>query len=238
MFRKKSLKQLIPVLLLSLMIAPIISGQQFKDTLKYRSNPNYELQTKMFSIYKTRQADIVMLGNSLTAGANWGELLGRSNAVGRGIPGDIIQGYNARVNEIIKLKPKIVFVLGGLNDIYGWTPVDEIFSDYVKLIQNLKSNGIITVIQATTYAGKDWGKGWGGTPESNAGRNKEVDKLNILLSDYAKKNNIDYIDLNSKTSTRDSFLRPELTWDGIHFNSDGYRIWAREVERILIKYKL
>lgn len=238
MFRKNSIILHIPVLMLLLLLASSISGQQFKDTLKYRSNPNYELQTKMFSIYKIRQADIVMLGNSLTAGANWGELLGRPNVVGRGIPGDIIQGYNARVNDILKLKPKIVFVLGGLNDIYGWTPVEEIFSDYIKLIEVLKSNGIITVIQSTTYAGRDWGKGWGGTPENNAGRNKEVDKLNNLLSDYAKKNNIDYIDLNSKTSTKDRFLRPELTWDGIHFNAEGYRIWAREVERILIKYKM
>jgi len=238
MFRKNSIIQHLPILILSFLIVPVISGQQFKDTLKYRTNPNYELQTKMFGLYKTSQADIIMLGNSLTAGANWGELLGRSNAVGRGIPGDIIQGYNVRVNDILKLKPKIVFVLGGLNDIYGWTPVEEIFSDYVKLIQSLKSNGIIIVIQSTTYAGRDWGKGWGGTPENNAGRNNEVDKLNILLSDYAKKNNIDYIDLNSKTSTRDSFLRPELTWDGIHFNAEGYRIWAREVERILIKYKM
>jgi lysophospholipase L1-like esterase len=179
-----------------------------------------------------------MLGNSLTAGVDWGELLGRSNAVGRGIPGDIIQGYIARLDNILKLKPKIVFILGGLNDIYGWTPVEEIFSDYVKLIQALKSNGIIVVIQSTTYAGRDWGKGWGGTPENNSGRNKEVDKLNILLSDYAKKNNIDFINLNARTAARDGFLRHELTYDGIHFNSEGYKIWVREVERVLIKYKM
>ncbi|MBS3945412.1 MAG: hypothetical protein KGZ42_07935, partial [Melioribacter sp.] len=117
MFRKNSIIQHLPILILSFLIVPVISGQQFKDTLKYRTNPNYELQTKMFGLYKTSQADIIMLGNSLTAGANWGELLGRSNAVGRGIPGDIIQGYNVRVNDILKLKPKIVFVLGGLNDI-------------------------------------------------------------------------------------------------------------------------
>lgn len=215
-----------------------INGQQIKDTLKYRTNPNYDLQTRMFSLYKTRQADIVMLGNSLTAGAVWSELLGRPNVVGRGIPGDIIQGYNARINEILKLKPKIVFILGGLNDIYGWTPVEEIFSDYIKLIQKLQANGIITVIQSTTYAGRDWAKSWGGTPEVNAGRNKEVDRLNKLLSDYAVKNNIDYIDLNSKMSTKDNFLRPELTWDGVHLNAEGYRIWAREVERVLIKYKM
>jgi lysophospholipase L1-like esterase len=223
--------------MLYLITIPVF-GQPVRDTLKYKTNPNYELQTSLFGLYKTRQADIIMLGNSLTAGADWGELLGRSNAVGRGIPGDIIQGYTARLDYILKLKPKIVFILGGLNDIYGWTPVEEIFSDYVKLIQALRTNGIVVVIQSTTYAGRDWGKGWGGTPENNSGRNKEVDKLNNLLFDYAKKNNMDFINLNAKTAARDGFLRPELTYDGIHFNSEGYKIWVREVERVLIKYKM
>lgn len=213
-------------------------AQNSKDTLKYRTNPNYILQQNMFEIYKTRQADIVMLGNSLTAGAFWNELLGRSNVVGRGIPGDVLQGFSARINSIITLKPKIVFVLGGLNDIYGWTPVEDIFSEYVKILQLLKSNDIIPVVQSTVFAGRNWAKDWGGTPEVNSGRNKEVAKLNSLLSDYARKNNIDYIDLNSRMSTRDNFLRPELTWDGVHLNAEGYKIWVREVEKILKKYKL
>jgi len=230
-------KYILIINVILLLTCPKIEGQQ-KDTLRYRSNPNYDLQTKMFSIYKTRQADIVMLGNSLTAGAIWSELLGRSNVVGRGIPGDILQGYNERLNEILKLKPKIVFILGGLNDIYGWIPVEKIFSDYILIIQKLQSNGIIPVIQSTIYAGRDWAKDWGGTPEVNAGRNKEVEKLNKLLSEYAAKNRIDFIDLNSKMATKDNFLRPELTWDGVHLNAEGYKIWAREVERVLIKYKM
>ena len=179
-----------------------------------------------------------MLGNSLTAGANWNELLGRPNVVGRGIPSDVLQGYYARINPIIQLKPKIVFILGGLNDVYNWTPIDEIYTDYLRVISLLKAKNIIPVIQSTIYAGKEWGKNWGGTSETNAGRNKEVDKLNKLLSDYAKRNNIDYIDLNSKMSTKDNFLRPELTWDGVHLNSAGYRIWVKEVEIVLKKYNL
>lgn len=211
-------------------------AQQAKDTLRYRTNPAYSLQNDLFDLYKTNQADIIMFGNSLTAGANWSELLGRPNVVGRGIPSDVLQGYYARINSIIKLKPKIVFILGGLNDVYNWTPVDEIYTDYLRIISLLKSKNIIPVIQSTIYAGKEWGKNWGGTAESNAGRNKEVDKLNKLLSEYAKRNNIDYIDLISKMTTKDNFLRPELTWDGVHLNAAGYNLWVKEVEVVLKKY--
>ncbi|MEW6701822.1 MAG: GDSL-type esterase/lipase family protein [Bacteroidota bacterium] len=213
-------------------------AQTVKDTLRFRSNPNYLLQQAIFDIYKTRQADIVMLGNSLTHGAAWNELLGRANVAERGIPGDVLYGYEARISSIYKLNPKIVFIMGGLNDIYNWTPVEDIFAVYVRIVSGLKSKNIIPVIQSTTYTTKTYGKEWGGTTEINFGRNREVDKLNRLLYDYAKKNGIDYVDLNSLTATQDGFLRPELTWDGIHFKVEAFKIWAREVEKVLAKYKL
>lgn len=213
-------------------------SQQKNDTARYKANPNYTLQTAMFDIYKTKQADIVMLGNSLTAGTNWSELLGRTNVVARAIPGDILPGFIARLDYVIKLKPKIVFIMGGLNDIYNWTPVEEIFNNYVKIVSTLKSRGIIPVIQSTTYAAKDYAKDWGGTPEVNGSRNREIDKLNKLLLEYARKNNLDFIDITSKLATSDKFLRPELTWDGIHLNAEGYKLWAEEVEKVLSKYKL
>lgn len=214
------------------------STQRGKDTLRYRTNLNYPLQNSMYDLYKHHQADIVMFGNSLTHGAAWNELLGRSNVVERGITSDVLYGYEARLASIYKLNPKIVFIMGGINDIYNWTPVEEIFSIYIRIVNSLKSKSIIPVIQSTTYASKTWGKEFGGSPEVNFGRNREVDKLNKLLYDYAKKNNIDFIDLNSLTAGKDGFLKPELTWDGIHFKAEAYKIWAREVEKILAKYNL
>ena len=209
-----------------------------KDTLRYLNNPLYPRQQSMFDLYKTRRADIVMFGNSLTHGASWNELLGRPNVVERGIPSDVLYGFEARLNSIYKVNPKIVFIMGGLNDIYNWTPVKDIFDVYVRILSAFKAKKIIAVIQSTTYSAKTWGKDYGGTPEVNSGRNREVDKLNALLSDYAKRNNIDFIDVNALTAGKDGFLRPELAYDGLHFNSDGYRIWAREVEKVLMKYKL
>ncbi len=213
-------------------------AQQNKDSLKYKSNPVYQLQTAMYDIYRTRQADIVMLGNSLTHGAAWNELLGRSNVVERGIPGDLLQGFAARMNYVYKLHPKMVFIMGGLNDVFNWIPVEEIFATYVKIIEGLRARNIIPVIQSTTYAAKFYGKDFGLTAESIIGRNREIDKLNKLLADYAKRNNIDWIDLIPHISTPDGFLRSEITIDGIHFKAGAYKIWAAEVEKVLVKHKL
>ncbi len=179
-----------------------------------------------------------MFGNSLTHGAAWNELLGRSNVVERGIPSDLIYGFESRLNSVYRLKPKIVFIMGGLNDIYNWTPVKEIFTVYVRIINGLKSKNIIPVIQSTTFSASFYGKDWKVTSEMNRERNKEVEKLNKLLFEYARTNNIDYIDINTLTAGKDGFLRPELTWDGIHFKAEAYKIWSHEVEKILLKYRL
>ncbi len=214
------------------------------DTAIYLRNTNYGRQIALFKLNKLKHADIVMLGNSLTHGANWNELLGRQSVVEEGIVSDVVEGFYHRMKYVYKLKPKIVFILGGLNDIYNWTPVEEIYKNYIKIINGLKLRRIIPVIQLTTYAtgyyAKDWLKKT--HPEINAknynnGRNNEVDKLNRLLRNYAKVNHIDLIDLNSKTR-RGHFLKREITLDGVHFNDKGYKIWVKEINKILKKYKL
>ena len=208
------------------------------DSARYLKNPVYDREMEMFEIYKTRTADIVMFGNSLTAGAAWNELLGRKDVVVRAIPGDITEGFYARLNTVVNLHPKIVFIMGGLNDIYGWIPVQEIYLNYTGIISNLKSNGIIPVIELTTYAAKTYAKEWGGTPEVNAGRNREIDKLNNMLKDFGQKNNIDVIDLKPFIVDKEGYLNPELTWDGVHFKANAYKIWAREIDNILTKHGL
>ena len=72
----------------------------------------------------------------------------------------------------------------------------------------MKAKKIIPVIQSTTFASRNYAKDYGGTPETNRDRNREIDKLNKLLSDYARINGIDYIDLNSLIAGKDGYLKP------------------------------
>ncbi len=214
------------------------------DSLKYKQNINYQQQISLYKIYKLRHAKIVMLGNSLTFGANWGELLNRTDVVNRGVTGDVLPGFLSRLKYIYNLHPKICFIMGGINDIYNWTPVDEIYRNYITLIIKLKAHRIIPVIESTLFAGKQWGQEWLEThnpklkPEVvNDGRNKMVNQLNWMLKNYAKEHNIVFMDLNSKMSSG-NFLKTSLTTDGIHLNAEGYRIWAKEVLKVLKKFRI
>lgn len=195
------------------------------DTL-YLANPNYRLQTGLYDVYRTTHANIVMLGNSITHGVNWFELLGRNDMVERGIPSDIIEGLLGRMDYVYNLHPKICFVMGGINDIYSGIPINFIFKYYTKVIEGLKENGIIPVIQSTLYVSPKW--------HYASNKNPEVEKLNKMLMEYASQNKIDFIDLNALLSAN-KFLIDRFTYDGLHLRGEAYKIWGVEVEKILNK---
>lgn len=197
------------------------------DTALYNKNPNYIHETEIYQIYKKRQADIVFLGNSITKGVVWSELIGRDNIVGRGIPSDILEGMLNRVDNVLSLRPKFVFIMAGINDIYNWTPVDSIFGRYTQLIEIFRAKGIKVIVQSTLYAGRAW--------PSSAERNREVEKLNTLLMSYCKQNSIDYLDVNVGLSAQ-KFLRDDFTYDGLHLKARAYQTWGREIEKLLIKF--
>jgi lysophospholipase L1-like esterase len=200
-----------------------------QTTPQYLNNPNYELELSKYKNYKMKQADIVMLGNSITHGVNWNELLGRKSISEQGIPSDITAGVLNRMEYVQKVKPKICFIMIGVNDIFSWIPVDTVFSNYKKIVEKLEEKNIIPVIQSVLYAGK--------IQQVAIDRNKEIVKLNNLLSEYAKEKNIEYLNLNRRMS-RASFLKKNITFDGIHLNGEGFKLWGREVDKVLRKFSL
>ncbi len=197
------------------------------DTAAYLKNPNYKYELEFYKIYKKRRADIVFFGNSITHGVNWNELLGRDNIAERGIPSDNVEGMLNRIEYVTNLKPKLCFIKAGINDIYSWVPVDNIFANYKKILEELKKNSIRAVVQSTLFVSQRY--------PSAADRNNEVVKLNRMLEDYARQNGLDFIDLNARMS-RSNALKDELTHDGVHLKAGGYKIWGEEVDKVLQKY--
>jgi lysophospholipase L1-like esterase len=183
----------------------------------------------LYDLYKTEHADVVMLGNSLTQWVDWNELLGRKNIANHGIAGDVTSGYVHRLEYVYKLKPKLCFIEGGINDIYANVPVDVVYENYKKIVEELRSHSITPIIQSTLFVSPKW--------HDAVEKNKEVASLNSLLEEFAKKNNIEFSNLNARMSSN-NMLRDELTHDGVHLTAAGYKIWGEEVERVVQKYGL
>ncbi|HRI46486.1 MAG TPA: GDSL-type esterase/lipase family protein [Ignavibacteriaceae bacterium] len=195
----------------------------------FKKNPLYIQEVELYEVYETKKANIVMLGDSHIQGANWGELLGRNDVVNRGVTSDVLEGYVARLPYVTKLNPKVCFIMGGLNDVYMWIPIDKIIIQYSILINELKKNKIKVVIHSALYPAEG--------ADNPSDRNKIVSELNILLRELAEKENIIFIDLNEKMS-RNMFTKKELTNSWYHLNAKGYEIWRDEVQRVLKLLKL
>jgi len=195
----------------------------------YLQNKNYGVQTALHDLYPTPHADVVMLGNSLTYNVNWNELMGRTSIVNRGIASDITEGYLHRLDAVVKLKPRLCFIEGGINDIYAGVPVDLIYANYKRIVEELKRNAIVPIIQSTLYVSPRW--------HDYQTNNRSVKRLNAHLRQYAATNGIEFIDLN-KALGADDVLDDSLTYDGVHLNAQGYALWAPKVKLVLVAHGL
>jgi lysophospholipase L1-like esterase len=227
------MKRFFPALILSAILALAywtyrMNSQSQFDKL-YLQNPNYHLRVALFAAYRTQQANIVMLGNSLTEWVDWNELLGRTGIANRGIASDVTSGYLQRMEYVFKLSPKICFVEGGINDIYANVPVAAVFENFVKIVEALRAKNIIPVITSTLYTSTKW--------HSAVEKNTEVAELNSRLAAYAQENSVEFINL-IPLMTMNKLLRDELTYDGLHLTAAGYRIWGNEVEKVLTTFKV
>lgn len=223
--KARSRKEMHINLSLSMMVLwiSIASSQGAYDSL-YLKNPSYKNLTALYDLSKIQSADVVFLGNSITFGGNWSELLGRERVVNRGIGSDNIPGMLRRLHQITSLNPKLCFVMAGINDLYQDTPVDTVFNRYVLLIDSLRAHGIIPVLQSTLHVNPKWKRA--------EVKNLEVAKLNRLLQQYAAERSLVFLDLNSALS-ENGVLKNESTTDGVHLTAAAYQAWRDLVESVI-----
>jgi lysophospholipase L1-like esterase len=165
---------------------------------------------------------IAMLGNSLTAYADWNELLGRNDVQNFGIADFSMKQLSWILADwVIASKPALCFVNGGQEDIMLGVPLERITDDYSMILDSLQHNGIEPIVQSTLLRWEN--------PEMNS----QVVKLNQLMKAICFKKNISFINLNTVLSNNNG-LNPQLTTDGMHLNSKGYELWAIMIKDYLL----
>lgn len=164
---------------------------------------------------------IVMYGNSITAQGKWVELLGRADVMNNALPGQSTYHFLQLIqSHVVNLHPKVCFLKGGINDITVGVSQERMQANYREMIEILIENRIIPVVTLTVYEQND--------PISQ----REVDQLNSFLTRYCIENGITYIDLNQFISDSTG-LKPAYAVDKTHLNTEAYKIWAREITRVL-----
>ena len=166
--------------------------------------------------------DIIMLGNSLTDGAEWNELLREPYAKNRGIIGDIIQGLYERMEPILKGQPRKIFILSGVNDVSHGVDGDSIGRVMEKLIILIKERCPKTEIylQSMLPFNTDV-QMW----KLLKDREQVVIDGNRAMEEVAKRQGVTWINLYPLFVDKNGKLREDLTNDGLHLLGPGYLIW-------------
>lgn len=204
--------------MLSLFCAFTMQAQEQKHSTFY-----YQRAT-LFEALPTSKSDIIFLGNSITNGGEWAELLGNPHAKNRGISGDTTQGVLDRLSTITKGKPSKIFLLIGTNDLSRGKSVDEVAKNVEKIVERVKRESPKTklYVQSVFPVNPKFNKFLG-----HMNRQKDIAALNAKIKAVAARHGVTYIDVyKSLVIPSTDVMNPEYTNDGLHLLGKGYLKWV------------
>jgi len=186
---------------------------------------NYYHQRKtLFEQLPNTKGEIIFLGNSITDGGEWIELLNNKKVRNRGISGDITDGVLYRLDEVIESQPKIVFLLIGINDLARGIKSDTIVSHVQKIALRIKEQSPHTkvYIQSILPVNQVFKKFSG-----HCSKTDEIISINNALEVWCEGHTSHYLDLFSHfKNEEDNLMSTEYTNDGLHLTGAGYLLWA------------
>ena len=103
-----------------------------------QSEYNFQRRS-LFEKLPVTSKDIVFLGNSITDGGEWNELLANPRVKNRGISGDRSSWMLDRLDPIVGGQPRKLFLLIGTNDLAAGTPAAEVVANVRKIVERFQS---------------------------------------------------------------------------------------------------
>ncbi|HLK21242.1 MAG TPA: SGNH/GDSL hydrolase family protein [Bryobacteraceae bacterium] len=176
---------------------------------------------------------VVFLGDSITDawGRQHGHFFPGKPYVNRGISGQTTPQMLIRFRpDVIALKPKVVVILAGTNDIAGNTgPMTlEMIKDNITSMGELAQANHIKVVLSSVMPVCDYIK-----PQMARRPPEKIVALNAWIKDYAAKNGFVYLDYYSAMLDDRDLFRKELTYDGLHPNDAGYDVMEPLAEKAI-----
>ena len=215
-------------LFLSMFMIGLTFAQDWANTARFKDD------NAKIGLPASGEKRIVFMGNSITEG--WinscpGFFAGKS-FVNRGIGGQTTPQMLVRFRpDVINLKPAVVVILAGTNDIAGNTgpsTLEMIMDNLISMAELAKANQIKVVLSSVLPV---FDYPW----KSGLQPAEKIIALNAMIKTYAEKNGLVYLDYFSATVDERKGLKKELSGDGVHPNLAGYKIMEPLAEAAIQK---
>ncbi|RYU87838.1 acylhydrolase [Mucilaginibacter terrigena] len=207
--------------------------EDFKDD--WANLRHYEAENKLLPAPAPGENRVVFLGSSVfeffkTRLPEY--FAAHKNYIDRGVSGQIAPQLLLRFQQdVIALKPKVVIILAGSNDIAGTTghvTNERILNDIKSMVELCRVHNITPVLCAYVPINEyPWRKGL--QPA------EKIISLNEVITAYAAKNKLVLLDYYTPLVDDKKGTRADLTLDGVHPNAAGYKIMAKVTDEAIAK---
>jgi lysophospholipase L1-like esterase len=195
---------------------------------------HYHERMEVFARERVEPGGIVFLGSSHLEWFDTDRLLPGRRIVNRGIASDRLgidaRGILHRLDiSVFACRPSFITFQNGINDLgelarNGEPSLDEIFECYERVVAAIRErlpNVPLCLVNEMP------------TRDHFACCLPFVPPLNEHIRRMAEKYGCIHLDIYRDVVNEGSELRADLTYDGLHLNEKGYRLWARRLEEIL-----
>jgi len=224
----KRLRFLITIILFLIFMEQSILAQN----IDWPNLAKYKDDNIKIGLPKSDENRVVFMGNSITEGWEWvsPDFFEGKSYINRGISGQTTPQMLIRFRaDVVNLKPKVVLILAGTNDIAennGPTTLEMIEDNIASMVDIAKANNIkvilCSVLPAYDYPWK---------PGLNPA--EKIVNLNKWIKDFAAKNEIIYGDFFTPMADERNGLKKEYSEDGVHPNQKGYEVMNPLVDKAI-----
>jgi lysophospholipase L1-like esterase len=215
--------RMIHITLLEPPVVDVVPFYRRYDTVRYVPE-HYAERVKQFASAVVPPGETIFLGNSITEFSDW--------KINRGIAGDNTFGMLDRLDEVIRRRPRLLFIEAGINDIGQGVPVGMIAGNIGTLVGlvRVKSPGtrvfVVSVLPTNEHARDHY-------PDV-AGKNAVVLEVDRRLREAAAGAGYTYIDLASRLMDGAGNLDARYAQpDGLHLNKAGYAVTAGVLKKVM-----
>ena len=227
------MRTLVAFLMLAVVSRPL-TAQEDKLRTDWANLGRFRAANDSLGAPKDGERRVVFMGNSITEA--WAPLFGEQFAgkpyIARGISGQTTPQMLVRFRQdVIALRPAVVVILGGTNDIAGNTGPSsvEMIADNIRSMNDIARSNGIAVVLASVLPAEDYPWKRGLAPADT------IVRLNRWIKAYADSVGAVYLDFHTPMSDERHGLRAELTRDGVHPNAAGYRVMAPLAEEAITR---
>ena len=163
--------------------------------------------------------DVCFFGHSQIADSNFQLYFPDKKVVELGYPGDNLKNMQRRVNQIVAVNPKKIFVLAGTNSLnYSKREFEHYYGELLNAIKDSLPEAQLYCFNIVPQRDGTMGL---------SQNNNIIRERNSFISLFCKKSNVKMIDIYNLFVDPLGNLQKGVTMDGVHLYEKGYKTWAK-----------